>query len=299
MLAKLPYFTLLFFITFIQFSPAETAKPNIVWICIEDASAHIGCYGETAIQTPIMDQLAKDGIKFERAFVTAPVCSASRSAMVTGMYQMTTGFHLHRSQRTSGKGSGNKAHYDSYQVPKEIVTVPELFKQAGYYTSNKTKTDYNFIRKGLYDSKKDWQGRQKGQPFFAQFQLNGGKYRGNSKGVDQSKIVLPPYYADTEIIRKDWVAYLGSWVKTDTEVAKIINNLKSAGELENTYIFLWTDHGVSHIRGKQFLYDEGIKVPLIIRMPKTIMANTIRQDQVTHIDIPVSSLAFAGIEVPA
>jgi len=276
-------------------------KPNIVWICIEDASPHISCYGETAIKTPVMDQLAADGIRFTQAFVTAPVCSSSRSAIVTGMYQMTTGFHHHRSQRFSGKGNLNTAYYKSYNVPKEMVTVPELFKQVGYYTANTRKQDYNFEREGLYDSEdySGWDGRKDGQPFFVQFQLKGGKNRKSIVGVDQSKIKVPPYYADDEVMRDDWITYLGSWVATDIDVAKILDQLKAEGELENTYIFLWTDHGVSHIRGKQFLYDEGIQVPLIIRFPNKQKAGTVRKDQVTHIDISVTSLALAGIEVPS
>jgi len=276
-------------------------KPNIVWICIEDASPHIGCYGETAIKTPVMDQMAADGIKFNRAFVTAPVCSSSRSAIVTGMYQMTTGFHHHRSQRHKGKGSANTAYYESYNVPKEIVTVPELFKQAGYYTANTRKQDYNFEREGLYgaEDSSGWAGRNEGQPFFVQFQLKGGKNRKNIVGVDRSKIRIPPYYADDEVMQADWRTYLGSWVATDNDVAKILDQLKAEGELENTYIFLWTDHGVSHIRGKQFLYDEGIQVPLIVRFPHQQKAGTVREDQVTHIDISVTSLALADIEVPS
>jgi arylsulfatase A-like enzyme len=270
-------------------------QPNIVWICIEDASCHIGSYGEKAIKTPVLDQLASEGIQFDQAFVTAPVCSSSRSAMVTGMYQMTSGFHHHRSQRKSGKGGANKLYFDSYKI--SIPTVPELFKKAGYYVTNKSKTDYNFIADKMYDGS-DWQKRKAGQPFFAQFQLHGGKSRGSSKGVDTSKMKIPPYYKDDEVIRKDWASYLGSWVKTDSDVKKILDSLDKAGELENTYIFVWTDHGVSHIRGKQFLYDEGIKVPLIVRFPNKVKAGSVRKDQVTHIDIPVSSLVLAGIKVP-
>lgn len=273
-------------------------RPNIVWICIEDASPHIGCYGETAIETPVLDQLALEGVRFTQAFVTAPVCSTSRSAMVTGMYQMTSGFHHHRSQRFSGKGSGNTLYYESYKVPKEILTVPELFKQAGYFTSNSRKTDYNFERDGLYHSQTDWQRRKTGQPFFAQLQLKGGKSRGSKVGVDKQRIVMPPYYPDTELMREDWATYLGSWVDTDRDVQKILGQLKAEGELENTYVFVWTDHGISHIRGKQFLYDEGIHVPLIIRFPNGQQAGAVRTDQVTQIDISVTSLALAGIEVP-
>ncbi|MCM8539212.1 MAG: sulfatase-like hydrolase/transferase [Lentisphaeraceae bacterium] len=274
-------------------------KPNIVWICVEDASPHISCYGEKAIQTPNIDKLASQGVRFEKAFVTAPVCSASRSAMITGMFQTTSGFLHHRSQKFSGKGGGNKAYFESYKTPAGIKTLPEIFKEHGYYTSNAKKTDYNFESGDIYDSTKDWSGRKKGQPFFAQFQLKGGKGRKSDKGVDRSKMQLPPYYPNTEIMRDDWAHYLGSWLKVDEEVKNILGRLQNEGELENTYVFFWTDHGVSHIRGKQFLYDEGIQVPLIVRFPNKLKSNTLRKDMVSHIDIPVTSLVLAGIEVPS
>ena len=274
-------------------------KPNILWICVEDASAHIGPYGETAIQTPNLDKLAAEGILFEKAFVSAPVCSTSRSAMVSGMYQTTSGYLHHRSQRFKGKGGANKGYFPSYKVPDELKLVPQLFKENGYYISNAVKTDYNFEAGKLYDSTKGWSGRAKGQPFFAQIQLHGGKNRKSQNGVDKSKIKLPPYYPNTEIMKEDWADYLGSWIKVDSEVQEIIAGLKKSGELENTYIFFWTDHGVSHIRGKQFLYDEGIHVPLIVRFPGGSKKATVRKDMVNHIDIPVTSLDLAGIEVPA
>jgi N-sulfoglucosamine sulfohydrolase len=102
------------------------ASPNVVWIVIEDASPHIGCYGETAIQTPAIGRLARDGVRFTQAFVTTPVCSASRSAMVRTMYQMTLGAHNHRSQNRSGKGGTSAPYFDSYKVPATIKLVPEL-----------------------------------------------------------------------------------------------------------------------------------------------------------------------------
>jgi arylsulfatase A-like enzyme len=107
------------------------AKNNIVWIVIEDASPHIGCYGETLIKTPNIDNMAREGIRCSKAFVTSPVCSSSRSAMITGMYQNTLGVHNHRSQTSSGKGGGNAAYYDSYKVPKSVKLIPELFRMLG------------------------------------------------------------------------------------------------------------------------------------------------------------------------
>ncbi len=280
-------------------APAE--RPNILWIIAEDASPHIGCYGETTIATPHLDRLAAEGIRFERAFVTNPVCSPSRSAMVTGMYQTTLGSHNHRSQRRQGKGGGNRAYYDSYVLT--VRSVPELFRRAGYHVTNagKGKQDYNFIPPAdLYD-KGDWSDRpDKSQPFFCQVQLQGGKARGANVAnpVDPADVSLPPYYPNHPVLREDWARYLNSWIKTDNEVGDLVKRLRAAGDLKKTVLFFWTDHGISHLRGKQFLYDEGIRVPLIVRFGDGRRAGKVREDLVEHIDIAATSLALAGIQIP-
>lgn len=284
------------------------SRPNILWIVVEDMSPHWGCYGETTIRTPNIDRLAGEGALFKQVFVTAPVCSPSRSAMVTGMYQTTIGAHHHRS---SYPGS-------EIYLPKHIKLLPEYFKQHGYYTVNggpKTtiyhknlyrkdrklgKTDYNFIwDPAIYDGN-DWKERKPGQPFFAQIQLRGGKYR-NAKvpnPVDPARVKLPPYYPDHPVLREDWARYLNSIIYLDGEVGKIMQRLEDEGIADNTAVFLWTDHGISHARGKQFLYDEGIHVPLIIRCPGLIEPGTVCEDLVSHIDIAATSLYMAGIAVP-
>ncbi len=277
---------------------AEPSPINIVWIVIEDASPHLGCYGESLIKTPNIDQMSREGIRFKNAFVTAPVCSPSRSAMISGMYQTTLGAHNHRSQNSSKKGGGNKSYYQSYRVPKSLKLIPELFRDAGYYVTNKTKTDYNFIPNGELYEGTEWKKAPNKQPIFAQFQLRGGKNRSAQSQVDPRKVILPPYYPDHPELKKDWAKYLDSWVETDKEVGKILNDLKIAGRLDSTAVFLWTDHGVSHLRGKQFLYDEGIRIPLIIKLPKSERAGTVRDDLIEHIDIAASSLKIAGIKIP-
>ena len=275
---------------------AEGKRPNIIWIVIEDASPHIGCYGETAIKTPNIDQMAMDGIRYRRAFVTSPVCSPSRSAMVSGMYQMTLGAHNHRSQNSKGKGKGGPAYLESYQVPVKLI--PELFRDAGYFVTNKKKTDYNFVPlDGLYDGT-DWKKAKSNQPIFAQFQLSGGKNRRAPSHSDPSLVQLPPYYPDHPLIREDWAKYLDSWVQTDKEVGDILADLEAAGRLSSSAVFLWTDHGVSHLRGKQFLYDEGVRIPLIIRLPMRKMAGEVRGEMIEHIDIAATSLGLSGIEIP-
>ena len=277
---------------------ADRAPVNVVWIVIEDASPHIGCYGETQIKTPHIDRMAREGIRCSNAFVTAPVCSSSRSAMVSGMYQTTLGVHNHRSQTSSGKGGGNADYYDSYKVPKSVKLIPELFRDAGYYVTNKSKTDYNFIPTSQLYHGSDWKKAPDDQPIFAQFQLKGGKNRKAKSHADPAKVVLPPYYPPHPLLRQDWAKYLDSWVETDEEVGQILAGLEKAGRLDSTAVFLWTDHGVSHLRGKQFLYEEGIRVPLVIRLPKKQRAGTERHDLIEHIDVAACSLKLAGIKIP-
>ena len=281
-----------------RISARQKSKPNIVWIIVEDMSCHLSCYGETSIRTPNVDRLAAEGVKFDRAFITAPVCSPSRSALITGMYQTSIGAHQHR----SGRGT------EKIYLPSQIRLVPALFREAGYYTCNGSignpkkrpgKTDYNFeFDWGVYDGA-DWADRKPGQPFFAQIQLKGGKGRTKKtpKPIDPAEVKLPPYYPDDPVIRDDWAQYLNAVMNTDIQVGQIVQRLKDEGIYDNTYVFFLTDHGISHARGKQFLYDEGIHVPLIVRGPG-LKAGTVREDLVIHIDMAATSLALAGIAIP-
>ena len=273
-------------------------RPNVLWICVEDMSANMSCYGETTIRTPNIDRLADDGVKFSHAFITCPVCSPSRSSLITGMYQTTIGAHNHRSSR----------HKVKIHLPEWMRLIPEYFREAGYYTSNggifpddvkRAKTDYNFVYDPEIYQGLDWSGREPGQPFFAQLQLRGGKNR-NAKvpnPVDPKDVQLPPYYPDHPVLREDWASYLNSVVQTDIEVARVIERLRAEGELENTIIFFWTDHGISHVRDKQFLYEGGIHVPLIVRGPGIERGCEI-DNLVEHIDVAYTSLELAGIPVP-
>ncbi|MBD3273812.1 MAG: sulfatase-like hydrolase/transferase, partial [Candidatus Marinimicrobia bacterium] len=293
-------------------SAQQTARPNILWIIAEDASPHLSCYGETTIETPNIDRLASEGMRFTNAFVTSPVCSPIRSSLVTGMYQSVIGAHNHRSQRKEGKGAGNPEYLPSYTLPDPIQLIPEYFQDAGYFTVNGGpqnsnfgdvqlgKADYNFVWDiSVYDSD-DWSDRRNGQPFFAQIQLKGGKKR-NAKvnnPVNPEDVTLPPYYPDHPVTRKDWAEYLNSMISMDEDVGEILERLEKEGLADNTMVVFMTDHGVSHLRGKQFLYDEGIHVPLIIRWPGKISPGRVNEDLVLQIDLAPTSLKAAGIPVP-
>lgn len=291
--------------------PADE-RPNVVWIIPDDMSANFSCYGEKAITTPHVDKLAAEGVQFTNAYVTAPVCSTCRSAFITGMYQTSIGAHHHRS------GRGEK----KIRLPDHVELVPRLFQKAGYHTSISSwparkgklgKTDYNFEwDRSVYDGN-DWSGRKKGQPFFAQIHTPGGKLRGRDpEGWERiasaaekklgertplDRVELPPYYPEHPDLVRDWAAYLDSVRMTDVMVGEVVARLEAERVRENTLVLFMTDHGISHARGKQFLYDEGIHVPLIVSGPG-IKAGSVREDLVEHIDIAALSLAAAGIEIP-
>jgi arylsulfatase A-like enzyme len=294
--------------------PLQAAEPpNILWIIVDDMSANLSSYGETVIETPHLDRLASRGVRFTNAYVTAPVCSPNRSAFITGMYQTSIGAHHHNSSQGELK----------IHLPPGIRPIPELFQEAGYYTAitgwpntdraTIGKTHYNFEwDQAMYDGP-DWSDRRPGQPFFAQVHLPGGKHRGRSlesfrrisdrvekllgSRTDPSDVKLPPYYPDDPVLLADWAAYLDSVRLTDKFVGDVIERLEEEGDLEDTVVLFMTDHGISHARGKQFLYDEGMHVPLVIAGP-TIEPGQVRDDLVEHIDIAALSLALAGIEIP-
>jgi len=282
-------------------------RPNILWIIVDDMSANFSSFGETSIQTPNVDRLVAEGTQFSRCFVTAPVCSPCRSALITGMYQTTIGAHHHR----SGRG------VEKITLPNGVEPVPQRFQRAGYYTAIGSwpprgeafgKTDYNFEwNPSIYDGN-DWSGRAPGQPFFMQVQLRGGKNRHNGRWPEiarkelgdltaADRVILPPYYPRDPVLLDDWAQYLDACRFTDKQVGQIVDRLAREGLLESTVIFFMTDHGISHARGKQFLYDEGIHVPLVVRGPG-IAAGLVRDDLVEHIDLVATSLAIAGISAP-
>ena len=293
----------------LQAADVPPAKPNILWIVMDDVGAELPCYGEKTIRTPNIDRLVGEGTRFDRAFLTSSVCSPSRSAMITGMYQTTIGAHHHR----SGRGT-EKIH-----LPEGVEPVPAILQRAGYFTCNagdpardmgQGKTDYNFEwNPEIYDGS-DWSNRKPGQPFFAQIQLWGGKNR-NDNGrwhrdvapkalgtlTKPEDVNLPPYYPRVPAFLDDWARYLDCIRLCDQQVGEILKRLETEGILDQTIIILMGDNGISQARGKQFLYDEGIRTTFIVRGPG-IAHSAVRADLIEHIDMAATSLAWAGLPVP-
>ena len=292
---------------------ALAPPPNILWIFVEDMNDWMGCYGDTLIQTPHIDALAAAGVRFDRAFMPAGVCSATRSAVITGTMQTTYGLHNHRSSRSAFRGQSMGDDYDAIRLPEGVKTLPELFRQAGYYTFNEGKEDYNFVHDlaKLYDRKgkrmgfqgarkgSEWSGRKPGQPFFGQIQLRGGK-SGPQRIVSRAAVTVPPYYPNLPIIRDEIAHHYDCVLQTDRDVGDIVTTLKRDGLYESTVIFFFTDHGMRLLRHKQFLYEGGIKVPLIVAAPGSsrFAPGVVRKDLVSGIDLAPTALALAGLKIP-
>ena len=295
-------------------NPVFGKGSNVLWIYLEDVSGWFSCYGDTVIKTPNIDALAKDGTLFTRFYTPAGVCSATRSAIVTGMMQTSIGAHNHRSCRPSFRGK-NMGEFDENILPEDVVPLPVRFRQAGYWTFNDGgKDDYNFTfdtadfyDKGPY---KGWgpgrfldgtclEGIGKDQKFFGQIQLGGGKLgkKVKEKTTDRASVPVPPYYPEVAEVREEIAHHYDCLLMTDQQVGEIVKKLKDLGLYENTMIILFSDHGMKLHRHKQMLYDGGIHMPLIVKGPG-VEADNIRADLVSGIDISAASLAAAGLSVP-
>ncbi len=269
----------------------DQAKPNILWITIEDWSADLSCYGTKGISTPHVDKLASQGVRYNRAFTTSPVCSTSRSAMMTGFHQNFIGANQHRT-------------YEKKPLPHGIKPIPHLMQEAGYHTSLMSwKTDCNFTphTRGELFMGTDWNQREPGQPFFARITF-GGTHRAWNRDPENpiatSDVELPPYYPDTEFCRRDWANGLEQMQLVDKEVGALLKRLDDEGLAENTLVFFIGDHGRCHIRGKQFLYDGGIRIPMIMRWPGKVDPGSESDEMVMSIDICATILEAAGVTPP-
>lgn len=283
-------------------------KPNILWVYLEDTNPWMSCYGDEVVETPHIDALAAEGVLFERAYMPSGVCSPTRSALITGMYQTSIGAHEHYSSFSVWRGNVMEV-WDPNHIG--VKTIPEMFRTAGYYTFNEGKNHFNFVftddqlfdhrnpqngYKGAKDGT-EWSAVPEGQPFFGQIQLTGGKFSDPPKVVDPATVEVPPYYPDHELYREEIAHHYNTILKMDEILGEIVAKLKEDGLYDNTIIFFFSDHGMRLPRHKQFLYEGGIRVPLVVAGPG-IPKGQRRDDLVSGIDISAASLRLAGIDIP-
>ncbi len=287
-------------------------KMNILWLFCEDISPWMPAYGDSTVQTPNIDFLAQNGVLFSNCYATASVSSASRSAIITGAMQTTTGMHNHRSGRTDKVIN---------KLPANVQVLPQIFKRNGYYTYNAGKDDFNwqydwndywsgpYTQNKFYgkEGKGSWNDRKEGQSFFGVMELYGGKNHGKvDEPVDINKIKVPPYYPDVPFMRKQLATHYNQIKLTDEEVGHVLQQMKKDGVYRNTMIIFLSDNGYLTLRDKQFLYDGGIHMPFIVSCPGNpqllkkfgIEKGSVRSDMISLLDVTATTLAMAGIDRP-
>lgn len=283
---------------------ASDEQPNILWITSEDNGTFLGCYGDPVASTPNLDRLAGEGIRYESCFANAPVCALVRSSWILGVPAITTGTHNMRSR---------------YRVPEELTPYPVLLKEAGYYVTNNSKTDYNTssFEKEIWDecgNEAHFRNRQEGQPFFAVFNLtvsHEGQIfpehypeRYPEATIPAEHIKIPPYQVKTPEVIMDWQRMYERIGDMDRKVGELLKELEESGEAENTIIFYNSDHAGITMRSKRLLYHSGTHVPFLAYFPEKFkhMApsadNGISSRLVQFIDMPRTWLSLAGAEIP-
>lgn len=284
-------------------------QPNILWISTEDLSPHFGCYGDKVARTPNIDRLASQGIRYTNVFTTAAISAPCRAGIITGMYQTSIGC-MHMRTTSYRRGVENPVEFTAVP-PHYVKAFTEYMRTAGYFCTNNSKTDYQFAKDPVPASIWDECSRNatymnrsdKSQPFFAVFNYLGTHesqdWDISKVKTDPESVQVPPYYPDNEIIRKNIAKMYDNIASLDSVVGVILNELEKAGELDNTIIFFWGDHGDGLPRAKRWLYDSGLNIPLIIKFPDKYKAGTIDDRLISSIDLGPTVLSLAGVAVPA
>jgi len=285
-------------------------KPNIIWLITEDNSKHyLKLYDESGAKMPTIEKLAKNGLIFDNAFSNSPVCSTARSTLATGLYGSRLGTMNHRS-------------YKKVSMPEGLNPLSKILKQAGYYTTNNVKTDYNFNDDHTLWSQSsktaNWRNREAGQPFFhvqtfaitheSKLHFKKGAITNVATKHSPKDIALAPIYPDTPTFRYTHARTLDNHQKADNQMANLIAQLEKEGELENTFIFYFGDHGGVLPGSKGYLFELGLSVPLVVRVPenfKHLLGDDLKKENtrvsglVSFIDFAPTVLALAGLEIPS
>jgi|GEM_PF-467820 len=290
-------------------------RPHVLWISLEDISPDLGCYGDPYAITPLFDQLARRGVRYTQASAHAPVCAPARHGIITGRFPTSNGGHQMRCQSIP---------------PASVRCLSEHLRAQGYFTTNHSKTDYQFqppvTAWDQNSNQAHWRGRREGQPFFAVFNFTNtheSQARNPSeetqrlvaalptdKRHDPAKAILPPYYPDTPVVRRNWANYYDTITAVEAKIQAILDELEADGLTEETIIWIWSDHGRGLPRGKRWLYDSGLRVPLIVIVPEKwrtyafgaraaqLAPGTTCDDLVSFLDFAPTMVSLCGGPMP-
>lgn len=281
---------------------AAADRPNFLWITSEDNGPQLGCYGDAYAVTPHLDALAGKSLRYTHASSNAPVCAPARTTVISGLYPPSTGAEHMRSMT---------------RLPERFRMFPHFLKEAGYYTTNNSKEDYNLEKNpdpwDESSNKAHWKNRAEGQPFFAVFNFTishesqiRNEIADRDRIHDPAQVRIPAYHPDTPEVRKDWAQYYDRITMMDQQCGKALAELEAAGLADDTIIFYWGDHGSGMPRSKRWPYRTGIHVPLIVHFPEkwrslapdSYAPGGTSDRLVGFVDLAPTMLSLAGIEPP-
>jgi uncharacterized sulfatase len=279
---------------------AEQRRPNILWITCEDIGPQIGAYGDRYATTPTLDKLAASGLRYSYAWSNCPVCAPARTSIISGMYPNSTGAEHMRSL---------------VNLPPGMKMYPQYLREAGYYTTNNSKEDYNLEKPGqVWDdssAKAHWRNRRPGQPFFSIFNFtttHESQIRATPHTLvhDMSRVRVPAYYPDRPEVRHDWAQYYDNITTMDGQAAAVLRELEDDGLAGDTIVFFYGDHGPGMPRCKRWPYNSGLQVPVIVHFPdkfrhlasRDYVPGGVSNRLISFVDLAPTVLSLAGIEPP-
>ena len=292
----------------------ETQRPNVLLIVSEDNGPELGCYGDPYARTPVLDRLADEGVRFERAYVPYSVCSPSRASFLTGLYPHQNG------------QIGLATH--KYAMYRHFPSIPSYLKTVGYRTGLIGKLHVNpeeafpfefwKIRsanfgKGQRDMRKyaaaaaEFFELAGDQPFFlsinypdAHFPLHRQDHGLPNQPLTGKDVQpLPWMGADSARLREFTADYYNCLARLDSGVEMLLEELKKAGKADNTIIIYIGDHGAQFSRGKCGVYEASLHIPMIAHWPEHIKPGAVRTELVSTVDILPTFLEAAGVDVPS
>jgi uncharacterized sulfatase len=281
-------------------SSLAAERPNILWLTSEDHGPHMGCYGDTFADTPVVDALAAKGMLFKHCWSNAPVCAAARTTIIAGMYSPSTGGQHMRSM---------------VPMPKGTKMYPQFLREAGYYCTNNSKEDYNLVKPdGVWDESSGnahWKKRTDGQPFFAIFNETCShesqlRKRPHVAIHDPAKVRVPAYHPDTPEVRQDWAQYYDQVTLADASAGKRLKEIEEAGLAGDTIVFYYADHGSGMSRNKRWPSNSGLHVPMVVYFPekwkhlapKEYAAGVKSDRLVSFVDLAPTLLSLVGVQPP-
>ena len=298
---------------------AAEAPRNVVLIVVDDVGFQLGCYGDELARTPNIDRLASEGTRFTRASCTTASCSASRSVILTGLYNHATGHYGH---------SHGYNHFSTYE---SVPTLPVMLAEGGYRTCSIGKYHvapeaiYHFDEyrnKGIQGSRngvrmaenaEEWIREESDKPFFLYWCPTDAHRGGGADGFsnfnnkpdrypeiervtfEPSTMKVPAWLPDTPAARKEWAAFYQATNRLDQGIGALLDVLEETGHTDDTLVIFLSDNGPPFPGAKTTLYDPGMNLPLIVRDPHAEKRGVVTDARVNWADVTPTILDWCGV----